>query len=410
MTKSVGAWARFIYPAMRHFRRKRGQMLPPQRPGTETLNACVSLRRARLQALLLCAVVAACSPAPVVQAQGSAVKDWRVHAGNPVIQAGSMRERAIWNDPSVLRLADGQLAMYLTSSTVEPFKPPILPFRAVSRDGLSWTLDPAGPLLTTAGTPYINIETPTVVRFRGRWHMYFMGVLAPGSVPASHIGHAVSDDGLRWQLDPQGIQAVAATGKVSDWNGFLVSEPGAVVFKDRIYLYFHALGARPGGKPPQLSSIGLATTDDGTHFSPAKPVLTQSEALFPPAAGYAGYATVSAAVHEGRVHLFYNVVANPKLSGSDIEQVALHHSVSDDGETAWRQDPKPIFQRSDFDWTEGGIISPTVLIEDGKVKMWFAGHMSKLSFVKLMLSGWKGRQFGIGYAETPLDSLARARP
>jgi hypothetical protein len=152
-------------------------------------------------------------------------------------------------------------------------------------------------------------------------------------------------------------------------------------------------------------TIGLTTSADGSTFDTPRRVLSQDESLFPPSKGYAGYATVSAVAYQGRVHLFYNVVSNPQLSGSDIEQVALHHAVSDNGVSGWRQDPRPIFVRSDFDWTEGGIISPSVIIENGKVRMWFAGHMSKFSFLKLALGGWKGRQFGIGYAEAP-EALA----
>lgn len=355
----------------------------------------------RMAGAVLCLAVFGCGGGARVEAQQSARQAWSMPAANPIIQAGDMREKGIWNDPSVVRLDDGLYAMYLTTSTVEPFKPPILPFRALSKDGLSWRLDPPGPLLQPVA-PYINIETPSVVRFKGKWHMYYMGVMPPGSVPASHIGHAVSDDGIRWRHDPAGTRVIAATGKVTDWNGFLVSEPGAVVYKDRIYVYFAALGARPGLKPPQLSTIGLATSADGTHFDEPRRVLSADESIFPPAKGYAGYATVSAVVDQGRMHLFYNVVSNPKLSGSDVEQVALHHSSSADGETGWRQDPRPIFDRSDFDWTDGGgIISPSVIIENGKARMWFAGHMSKSSFVKLMLGGWKGRQFGVGYAEAP---------
>jgi hypothetical protein len=366
--------------------------------------------RGRTVAMLAVLVALGCAGSARVEAQESARANWSVAAGNPIVKAGDLRDKGLWNDPCVVKLDDGTYAMYLTTSTKEPFKPPILPFRAVSRDGIAWKLDPAGPVLDTAGTPYVNIETPSVVRYHGQWHMYYMGVLPPGSVPASHIGHAVSPDGIHWTHDPRGTRVIAASGNVADWNGFLVSEPGAVVFKDRIYLYFGALGARPGLKPPQLMTIGLATSADGSVFDTPRRVLSQDETLFPPSKGYAGYATVSAVVDDGQVHLFYNVVSNAALTGSDIEQVALHHAVSTDGVGGWRQDPLPIFVRSDFDWTEGGIIGPSVIIEGGKVRMWFAGHMSKLSFVRLAFSGWKGRQFGIGYAEAPLAvALGAAR-
>lgn len=338
----------------------------------------------------------------------SAKAKWNAHPSNPIISAGDLREKGLWNDPHVLKLDDGTYVMYLTTSIEEPFKPPILPFRAVSKDGVAWKLDPQTPLLTTAGTPYVTLETPSVVRYKGKWHMYYMGVLPPGSVPASHVGHAISDDGVNWRHAPNGTKVAAATGKVEDWNGFLVSEPGAVMFRDKIYLYFAALGARPGLKPPQLMTIGLMTSADGENFDKPRRVLSQNEALFPPARGYAGYATVSGIVYKDKLHLFYNVVANERLSGSDVDQVALHHAYSDDGETKWREDAMPIYNREDFDWTEGGIISPSVIAENGKLRMWFAGHMPKLSFAKLAFNGWKGRQFGIGYTEAPLTSTLDA--
>lgn len=346
-----------------------------------------------------------CAPSNPVQASPSAKAQWSVHPGNPIVKAGDLRDKGLWNDPSVVKLDDGRYAMYMTTSVEEPFKPPILPFRAVSRDGVAWTLEPKEPLLRPVA-PYVNVETPSVVRFKGQWHMYYMGVMPPGSVPASHIGHAVSDDGITWRHDPNGARVVGATGKVTDWNGFLVSEPGAVVFNGRLYLYFCALGARPGGRPTQIHSIGLATSDDGFKFDAPRRVLSADESIFPPSKGYTGYATVSAVPYNGRMHLFYNVIANPGMTGSDVEQVALHHSVSADGVGGWKQDAQPIFTREDFDWTDGGgIISPSVIVENGRVRMWFAGHMSKGSFVKLIFGGWKGRQFGIGYAEAPVDRV-----
>lgn len=376
--------------------------MPPTTASART--AVAPTRRTVLGAAL---ALGACTQQPQAQANplamASAKARWQVHPGNPIVAAGALRDKAIWNDPCVLRLEDGSYVMYLTSSVKEPFKPPILPFRALSRDGISWRLDPAEPVLDTTGTPYVTIETPSVVRHNGKWHMYFMGVMPPGSVPASHVGHAVSEDGIRWRMGSQRL--IAASGKVEDWNGFLVSEPGAVVFRNRVYLYFHALGARPGLKPPQLSTIGLAISEDGERFGAARRVLAQDEQVFPPSRGWAGYATVSGLVHQNRMHLFYGVVANPKLSGSDIAQAALHHAVSDDGETNWRHDPQPIFTREDFDWTEGGIIGPTALVEGGRLRLWFAGHMPPLSFVRLAWGGWKGRQFGIGYAEAPVEQV-----
>ena len=40
MTRNVGLWARFIYPAMGHFRRNCGQFLRHQFPAIKTMNVC----------------------------------------------------------------------------------------------------------------------------------------------------------------------------------------------------------------------------------------------------------------------------------------------------------------------------------------------------------------------------------
>ncbi|WP_447406056.1 hypothetical protein, partial [Clostridium perfringens] len=154
--------------------------------------------------------------------------------------------------------------MYLTTSTGEAFKPPVLPFRAVSRDGRSWRLSPDRPLLSAAGSPYASIETPSVVRFRGRWHMLFTGVYANPDPTPMAIGHAVSDDGIAWRVVQWTL--LRATGKADDWTSYLVGEPGAVVVGDRLFVYFSAVSARLGGGPPR-QSLGMIASGDGVHFS-----------------------------------------------------------------------------------------------------------------------------------------------
>jgi hypothetical protein len=162
----------------------------------------------------------------------------------PVLPAGALRPRALWNDPSLLRTPDGY-AMYLTTSMGEPFQPPVLPFRAVSRDGRRWSLSPATPLLDPRGGPYASIETPSVVRFAGRYWMAFTGIYPKADPTPMAIGLAVSDDGVKWRVARWTL--LRATGGASDWNGYLVGEPGAVVWQGRLHIYFSAVGARAEG-------------------------------------------------------------------------------------------------------------------------------------------------------------------
>ena len=71
---------------------------------------------------------------------------WRPSAENPCLSFGQLRTLASWNDPCVLKW-EGRYVMYLTSSLMIPRRPPVQPFRAVSDDGLRWTLEPKTPLI-----------------------------------------------------------------------------------------------------------------------------------------------------------------------------------------------------------------------------------------------------------------------
>ena len=323
---------------------------------------------------------------------------WSFPRENPVIKAGDLRPQALWNDPCVLR--DGNTyVMYMTSSTNAPFKPPVLPFRAVSSDGFGWSLSPATPLLSPAGTPFASLETPSVVRFRGAWHMFFTGILATPTPAPMAIGHASSQDGIVWKVTPTPV--LAASGRITDWNGYLVGEPGAIVWNDRILVYFSAIGARAGGNPPQAQSIGLAITTDGITFGPPTRVLEQIP-LYPPSKGYVGYSTPMAFAIGPRLHLVYDVAMHRTGADPEWQQVALHHAVSrGTSEVDFVQDPQPLLTRDDFGWTGGEIRSPSALVEGNKLHMWFAGHGHRPQLGAMIVRGFKGGEFGIGYATRP---------
>jgi hypothetical protein len=355
-------------------------------------------------AVMAAVLLSACSErapaAPVnlgLQSQGG----WTLSSHAPVIRAGDMRKQGLWNDPSVL-FEDGRYVMYFTTSVDKPFSPPILPFRAVSPDGANWRLEPETPLLSAKGTHFNSIETPSVVKFRGRYHMFFTGTFEHPNPSPMAIGHAVSDDGIHWSATPTPV--LAATGQGADWNGYLVGEPGAVVFKDEILLYFSAVGARPGGHPPQSQTIGLARTVDGEHFSAPAKVLTQSS-LYPPERGYAGYSTPAGFVLGGKVHLIYDVAHFQPGGDPEWEQVALHHAVSSDGGVTFLQDASPILSREDLPWTSGEILAPSALVEGDQVTLWFAGHVRRKDLGPMIRRGIAGPEFGIGTARKSVSAF-----
>jgi predicted GH43/DUF377 family glycosyl hydrolase len=330
---------------------------------------------------------------------GLPVQDgWRPHAGNPFLSLGEHRPLASWNDPCVLK-REGKYIMYLTTSLRAPGQPPVQPFRAVSDDGLVWNLEPKTPLLDpgkdASDFDFQSVETPSVVSFKGRFHLYYTGVRKGMSGPMA-IGHATSDDGIRWTKDPNN-PVLRPTGHPSDFNGIHVAEPGALVRGDAIYLYHTSVGLRPGGDPPVRRVIALAKSADASHFEAPKVVLGQSD-LFPPKLGFDGYSTPSALIHDGRVHLFYDVGYFSPHAEHQWTQVALHHAVSDDGETGWSQDPEVIFTNRSFGWTSLEIRSPTALFEGDVLHLWFAGNARVEELLPEVRRSGRTRKFGIGYA------------
>jgi hypothetical protein len=357
----------------------------------------------RTPALLVMTALIGCTPpAPPVETP-RAQAGWQVSAGAPVIAAGSMRAKALWNDPSVVR-DDAGYVMYLTSSTGAPFEPPVLPFRATSPDGLAWTLDPQGPLLQPVA-PYASIETPSVVRFAGRWHMFFTGIYTHADPAPMAIGHAISDDGIHWRIDRPVL--IAATGRAGDWNGYLVAEPGAVVVGDTLLVYFSAVGARASGTPPQMQTIGVARSTDGATFSAPVQVLEQGP-LYPATQGYAGYSSPAAAVADGRVQLFYSVAHYTKGGDPEWQQVAIAHASSADGLTRFVEDAAPVLTRDSTAWTTGEVLAPAPLADGDTLRLWFAGHVRNRDLGPLIARGIAGPEFGIGLATRSLSDFVTA--
>lgn len=327
-----------------------------------------------------------------------------VERKNPVIHAGDHRDQSIWNDPHVIK-SSGQYVMYMTSSIGEPFKPPVLPFRAVSSNGIDWRLSPSEPLLDTEGSPFVSIETPSVVRFKGKYHMFYTGVYPEGTVPPMAVGHAVSDDGIKWVNDKKLL--LDASGNFQDWNGYLVGEPGAVVYRNKLFLYFSAVGARPSGDPPQLQSIGLVTTEDGRNYTKPRKVLEQA-GLYPASKGFVGYSTPAAFVLHDRIHLVFDVAHFNRFSNPQWRQVAIHHAVAMKPGTEFVQDKKPLLIKNDFGWTSGEILAPSVLVDNDQIKVWFAGHVALDQLEPLARRGWKGKEFGIGFMSVSIDNFLEA--
>ncbi len=326
---------------------------------------------------------------------------------------------AIWNDPSVLKV-ENKYVMYASSpgdSSAPDYNIQI--YRFESNDLSNWTLNPSVPVLSagTAGTwNEKGVETPSVIYFQNQYHMFYTGYKnSPDSNPAyAHhenfkIGHAISSNGINFTKDSGFVLEPTCpnwtvTNQIctdggnhpTDFNAWLVGEPGAVVFNNKIYLYFTANGYHTNITPNNpLQVIGLTTSIDGNTWTTPSAILEPDPVLFPRVDTnngnsdlWVGYSTPNAIVLGGQMHLFYDVASN---ISNQWRQRKLHHSMSADGQTQWVQDSAVIYSHTDFPWTNREIRSPSLLLDGTTLLMWFAGD-----------DGGTPYQFGIGLSRCSL--------
>ena len=290
---------------------------------------------------------------------------------NPILTRGSLLSGSDWNDPSVIKVGS-QYVMYASSDN--NFDLNIAIYRLVSNDGLNWILSPSSPVFQADPNPaawdHRAVETPAVVHFNGRYHLFYTGYpLTYADAYSYKIGHATSADGISWVRDASYIIAPNDPYNTTPnltFNQWISAEPAPVVFQNKLYLYFTAIGANIG-LGTTLQVVGLTTSSDGTTWSAPQSVLEPDQALYP-RTNWIGYSTPMAVVLNGQMHLFFDVAQDMPW-----EQLRIHHASSADGITGWTQDSSAIFSQSDFTWTSAQIRSPSALLDGTSLFLWFAG-------------------------------------
>lgn len=62
------------------------------------------------------------------------------------------------------------------------------------------------------------------------------------------------------------------------------------------------------------------------------------------------------------------------VKDSPWTQDKIHHASSTDGITNWIHDSQPLLERNDYTWTAGEIRSPSPLVYNNWLYLYFAGH------------------------------------
>ncbi len=320
-------------------------------------------------ALLLVIIIATSEEKTITPLKPIALSDNEVIT--PTFKSGDFFDSAIWNDPSVI-YDNNQFVMY--ASAGKGFSGDIDIYRLISQDGITWELNPSTAILenSTDDTAIDTkaVETPSVVVFNGTYHMFYTGYAGHFSDSKKYrVLHATSADGITWTKDPNFIIAPTKPDGLlptMEFNQWVTAEPGAVVFKDQLYLYFAAIGANETTQSP-LSTIGLITSKDGTTWSNPRQVLVPDQSIYP-ADTYYGYSTPAAAVKDGELELYFDIV-----NLDPWKQIAVSKAVSSNGITDWKLDATPLISTTNVSWASNEVLAPSTIYKNGKRYLWFSG-------------------------------------
>lgn len=318
---------------------------------------------------------------------------------SPTNISGSFWNYTAYNDPCVIKM-NNYYYMYLSRNTdniyLDGRTEPVSMFMASSTNRVNWIVksEEILKLGDRNDWDYNKVETPSVIFFNNTFHMYYSGG-SQYSIPVSYkIGHATSSDGINWIKD--NVNPIITSSQIPDSSLVLhVAEPGALVYKEKVYLYFVVTKQPTDRSYPEASmDIYLAISEDGYTFNTPQKILSQSGKYLPDH-GYIGYSTPSAVENNGKIYLYYDVFYQTNNNISKYEQIILQTAESSDG-VVFIEAENAIMNRNSNGWTKREIRGGNVIIEDGTVHMWFSGDNYEFT------NGiWKGKMT-VGYAHWKL--------
>lgn len=269
-------------------------------------------------------------------------------------------------DPSVIRDGD-RLRMAYTCYDTAHNGPSIC--QATSTDGLTWTdTQPSGPpaglmIRPRPGKWDDTHETPLLLRHNGEDLLYFSGYRDRGgffkSFPA-HLGLATSRDGINFERVSDGPILSTSPG---GYDADAIFSPSIVAHEGELIMVYSGYCFDTCTREKGVYLMA-ATSHDGRSWTKREtPILSKTD--FPSTSdGIAETALVKGP--DGMFYLFTSL-----LYGKNGHEIGIARSNSPYG--PWDIAPAPIIAKSPGGFDAVGPIAPSVLIEDGKARMWFHG-------------------------------------
>jgi predicted GH43/DUF377 family glycosyl hydrolase len=225
---------------------------------------------------------------------------------------------------------------------------------AESNDGISWDIYPF-PVFQGA-TWDAQIYIGTVLRVNDTLRMWYTGFTSISTFDAQ-IGYAWSIDGYSWIRHSE---PVLTAGEPGFWDDELVMGPRVIYNGETYHMYYD-----------DAAAIGHATSSDGIDWikDENNPILMTQPNTFYNYGVFSG----GTILYNDTIHMWFG-----GRNSSITDRIGYGYS-TDYSTFTWSADTA--MDRGPMAWDYAGVSDASILVADGKYRMWYSGSPSTVHFM-----------------------------
>jgi predicted GH43/DUF377 family glycosyl hydrolase len=260
----------------------------------------------------------------------------------------------------------------------------------------NWTYYSQDPVLAMDPETYVwgAYGQPSVIIHNDTIKMWYAVVEAndPDTVARGRIHYAWSVDGITWTKHPD--NPVLDVGNDGEWDNAWLDTPGICWDGDEFKLYYYGDSTYQAGQ--ENTALGLATSDDGIHWTKQGIVLEKGEFD-----DWDGHHVELPAVDFDSISnvytMYYTGMDNSNYPDAGFMQIG--YATSPDGYNWDKFQDNPVIQYGDYpSWNDIGSGGAAILYTDGIYEMWYSG----VKIVEAPYESWDSLK--VGYAVS-LDGI-----
>ncbi|WP_460545237.1 family 43 glycosylhydrolase [Echinicola sediminis] len=220
--------------------------------------------------------------------------------------------------------------------------------------GLLWAQQMMFADSSRLGRPFS--KDPHVVKFEGRYLMYFSIPPVPGKPGGWGIGIAASQDLIQWEKVGE-----IAPKEAYEKNGFCA--PGALVKEGKVHLFYQTYGN--GAK----DALCHAYSDDGIHFT-----RNSTNPIFAPEANdWSNGRAIDAEVYPFKGSYFLYFATRDPSGQIQMQGVAKAPGNTDFKREDWTLAKDASILKPELDWEGKCVEGASIIEKNGKLYMFYAG-------------------------------------